>query len=198
MVQAGIKFPASSAHTGYAQQIRTNLLNFASNLGGSPPYNWKTLPPTNPLKIGDIIIKNRSTNTGTKEEPNFVKNTMTYQTSPWVGASHGDVVVDIKSVGTNAFADIIGGNVRDTVTKKKLTLNLNKTLKNQKGFFVILRPGELASNIASVAIKENLFWRNRKELNPDIFIKQKLHDYYTLCPELNFQVPNVPPSAPSL
>ena len=81
MEKVGISFPSSGTHTDYAQKIRN---------GG---YPWEALDPFKTvLELGDIIVKGRFKNTGTEEDPVWVKNNLKFTTPLWDGPSHGDIV----------------------------------------------------------------------------------------------------------
>tara|TARA_R110002012_G_scaffold77612_3_gene196877 strand:- start:1337 stop:4624 length:3288 start_codon:yes stop_codon:yes gene_type:complete len=182
---AGVSFPNSSAHTIYSQKIRDGF------------QGWRVFDPKfTPLQVGDIVVKNRN------------KNTLTYNSSIWEGSSHGDIVTTVggsqvydpltrtystTSPGFNQnFAEIIGGNVGNTVKKKKLSLTDSGLIKNPRKYFVVLRnnnPG-LGANIAGIAKQEDLFWGGRNELDMNQELRLRLQAYYKSTPELRDSVPN--------
>lgn len=157
-------FPFSAAHANYAQQIRTSFLD-----------NFTVLDPaSNTPLVGDIIVKNRE------------DSKLTFKTQVWSGYSHGDVVVQVPANATSAPSDlratasieVIGGNVADTVSLKKVTLIQNRipvagafnfifTLTKTSGsngsgdYFVILRPKNktLAQAVVTQAKAEHKFWQ---------------------------------------
>jgi hypothetical protein len=181
---AGVSFPNSSAHTIYSQKIRDGF------------QGWRVFDPKfTPLQVGDIVVKNRN------------KNTLTYNSSIWEGSSHGDIVTTVggsqvydpltqtystTSPGFNQnFAEIIGGNVGNTVKKKKLSLTDTGLIKNPRKYFVVLRnnnPG-LGANIAGIAKQEDLFWGGRNELDMNQELRLRLQAYYKSTPELVDSVP---------
>ena len=200
-IKTGTSFPNSAAHADYAQQIRKGTSTYQNNPGGFPPYDWEALDPNNhPIELGDIIITNRSTNVGTKEEPKYVKNTLTWETPVWTGPTHGDIVtkiIDATSGPRLMFkAEIIGGNVGDSVTKKTILLKGAGYLKRKK-FFTILRINKgpqnpdgtykLAHNVAGRAREEHINFKGRDEL--DFTVRDILYNYYRCAPETKNQVP---------
>ena len=200
-IKAATVFPNSAAHADYAQQVRKGTSTFQNNPGGFPPYDWVAIDPnTSPVEVGDIVITNRSTNTGTKEEPNFVKNTLTYQSPVWTGPTHGDIVTKVinNSSGVRLMfqAEIIGGNVKDSVTKKTISLKGAGYLKRNK-FFTILRINKgqknpdgtytKATDVAYIAKQEHSNFGGRDEL--DFSVRDILYNYYLSAPETKNQVP---------
>ena len=184
---AGVRFPNSSAHANYAQQIRSNTLTFSNNPGttSSPGSEWKALPPNTPLEIGDIIIQNRSSD--------GVMNNLTFNSPVWKGSTHGDIVTEIDvSSFSGGKVTTIGGNIGNTVKKKTRLITQTKLLKNRGNFFTILRLNygpknadgtfKLAHNIAGQAKKEDLFFAGRNEL--EFGVKDRLYAYYKSTPEL--------------
>ena len=172
MKESEIQFPYTYAHTIYAQKIRN---------GG---YPWQALDPaTTKIKLGDVVIKNRSSNKGTEEAPNWVMNTLTYNSSVWEGSSHGDIVVEVaeEEYSPGVFIKytlVIGGNVGNTVKQKKWFLEKNGTLKSKKNVVVVLRPNTLGQWIANTAKKELIFMDGRKELSANIDFRDRLYEYY--------------------
>lgn len=155
VTKRGVNFPRSAAHTGYAQAIRT---------GG---YPFTALDPaTTKLRKGDIIIKNRSS------------NTLKFSSKTWSGYSHGDIVNTV----TATQAQIIGGNVSDTVIAGNVTLSDSKLVNVNKGipgsYFVVLRPNNSsdATKIANEAVKQYQLINKRKET--DKSIAANLDQYY--------------------
>jgi len=131
--KAGVSFPSSASHTGYAQAIRIQS-----------SYGWQALDPkTTPLKVGDIVVQNR-------------KNSLTFNTKPWSGSSHGDIIVSING----ARATGIGGNVSQSVSQTNFTLTSDGRL-GSPNFFVVLRPpSQSAASIASAANVEYQLWKS--------------------------------------
>lgn len=155
VTKRGINFPKFAAHTRYSQSIRT----------GSFPFTALD-PATTKLKRGDIIVKNRAS------------NTLTFSSSPWSGYSHGDIVNTVSKTK----AQIIGGNVGDTVTSGNVTLSNAKLINVNKGipgsYFVVLRPNNStdATKIANEAVKQYKLINRRKETDKSIAVN--LDEYY--------------------
>ena len=134
IAKAGVNFPSNSLHTGYAQSIRTQS-----------SYGFQALDPkTTVLKVGDIILQNRN------------GNTMTFQTKPWSGNAHGDIVVSIN--GTSAAS--IGGNVANTVYQTNLTLTGDGRLGSPNYFVVLRPPSQSAASIVGAANVEYQLWKS--------------------------------------
>ena len=147
MQESRIDFPFSSNHAVYSQKIRT----------GS--YPWKVLnPTTTQLNVGDVVVQNRS------------NNHLKFNTSFWSGSGHGDIVVEV----TNKSASVIGGNVGDTVKRRKVTLS-NKILTSSN-YFVVLRPDIKQQTIKANAIEEWTLFNNRNELDEKVALR--LYAYY--------------------
>lgn len=145
--QAGVTFPSSLAHSQYAQKIRTGA------------FPWKALnPSTTPVQVGDIVVKNRA------------GSTLTFSTSTWSGASHGDIVVQVQA----NQAKVIGGNLGDTSLKQNVTLNNFILANNNRGtnesYFVVLRPdsSDDAQAVAYAAEQEFAKFGQRNELDPSV------------------------------
>jgi hypothetical protein len=149
MKAAGVPFSSNAAHTGYAQALR-------SGTGG-----WKTLnPATTSLKIGDLILQNRS------------GNKLTFN-SNWSGYSHGDIVTNL----TVSSANGIGGNVSNTVFKSEFPLR--KGILVSSDFFVVLRPPEsFVSPIISIANQEYATWSTNKWKEIDPAAYSTISKYY--------------------
>lgn len=132
MRQAGVAFPADPFHTGYAQKLYKN----------KGTYNFEILNPAkDPLKPGDIIVKNRN------------GNRLTFSTHPWTGNAHGDIVVSVSPNSARA----IGGNVGDKV--KQVTVSLKNSIIQAPDYFVVLRPpANFANKIVEVANAELRAW----------------------------------------
>jgi len=140
--KSGIEFPSAASHADYAQKIRI-----------TSEYPWLILNPkiVKPL-VGDIIITNRG------------NNNLTFQTSLWSGATHGDIVTEI----TNDNLTAIGGNLGQTV--KKTTVTLNEGLIIDGKYFVILRPqtNADATTLVNNAIFELNRINGRVETDPEV------------------------------
>lgn len=141
MKSSGVNFPYASAHTVYAQSIRK----------GFP--GWTALnPQTTPIQVGDIIVQNRD------------NNKLTWDSSDWSGASHGDIVTGIS----NKTIATIGGNLKDSVRLSAYNLN-DGDIINNINVFVILRPTKsVAEKIADTARVEESTWSRNfwKETTP--------------------------------
>ena len=151
---ANISFPFAGAHTTYAQSIRTDA-----------KYGWTALDPaTTVLQKGDIIVANRE------------GNRLTFSTSIWAGSSHGDYVVTTSGLQ----AEIIGGNVGDTVTKRTVCLTggiLDNANEGTDGsYFVVLRPSNYQNQLAQAANEEFVAFGGKKETDPTV--SAKLREYY--------------------
>lgn len=149
-----VSFPFAGAHTVYAHSIRTDAR-----------YGWTALDPaTTVLKKGDIIVKNRQ------------GNHLTFSSSTWSGFSHGDYVV----ATTVLQAEIIGGNVGDTVTKSNVCLTGgildNANRGTDESYFVVLRPNNFQDELAKVANEEFVAFGGKKETDPAV--AGKLREYY--------------------
>jgi len=143
VVTSGLNFPSDSSHTGYAQKLRTNN------------YKFQILNPLNTkVQVGDIIIQNRE------------NNSMKFNTNPWSGASHGDIITNI----TNNIAEGIGGNVSQSVSKSSFNLNNGKLISNN--IFVIIRPpSQNIQILINNALKEYNLWNsnNWEETSPPAY-----------------------------
>lgn len=145
--QAGVSFPSSLAHSQYSQKVRA---------GGFP---WKALnPSTTPVKVGDVVVKNRA------------NNNLTFSSATWSGNSHGDIVVQVQA----NRAKVIGGNLGNTSKKQNVNLD-NFVLANSNegtdgSYFVILRPDSLddAQAVAYAAEQEFINFNQRDELDPSV------------------------------
>jgi len=145
MRTSGTPFSANSTHTGYAQALR----------GGSS--GWQTLDPkTATLQPGDIIVNNRK------------GNNMTYNTNPWVGYSHGDIVV--RSEGGKVTA--VGGNLSNAVNLAYYQPT------NNSGIVVLRPPASSVTTVTRVALDEYQKWEVNKwkETNPAAV--STLNQYY--------------------
>ena len=140
VVTSGLNFPSDSSHTGYAQKLRTNN------------YGFQLLNPSiTKVQVGDIIIQNRE------------NNSMKFNTNPWSGASHGDIITNI----TNNIAEGIGGNVSQSVSKSSFNLN-NRILTSNNIFVIIRPPSQSIQTLINNALKEYNLWNdnNWEERNP--------------------------------
>ena len=142
--ESGSPFNFSGSHVGYAQPIRTGTV-----------AGWQTLNPRDAtVQRGDIIIQNRA------------GNTLSFQTNPWSGASHGDIVTSVNGVTIRA----IGGNLSDTVKFVNYPAIGNKL--SSTNFFVILRPPSgNAERLVSIAEREERLWSAGRwvETTPEAF-----------------------------
>lgn len=160
MRQAGVSFPSNASHAGYAQSLRTNSRGF------------EILDPARTqVKVGDIVVKNRRNTQG-------VSNTLTFNTNPWDGATHGDIVV---SVNNNIIA-AIGGNVSSTVFKSNIPLTnglLATGTSAAPNFFVILRPpASFVQAIVDVANREYELWTSQRWVESTVAAIPTLRLYY--------------------
>jgi len=154
MKQAGVSFPFNAQHTVYAQSLRNSSRSFEI-----------LNPATNIVKAGDIIVANRD-------------NNLTFNTNPWSGSSHGDIVVSVS--GNSASG--VGGNLSETVSKYSIPLIDGKlqtgTAQNPK-FFVILRPpASLVQAIISKANEEYKLWSDNKWKETTASAIPRLRQYY--------------------
>lgn len=128
MAQTQPDFPVSGTHIGYARGAYRNR-------GKSGLYT--ALPPSTPVKAGDIVIKTRDGDVATfddvKRETGFKK-------------THGDILVSVR--GDTAIG--IGGNVGNKVNAVPITLNSDGTLKDRK-YFAVLRQQPDNTQIAIIA-----------------------------------------------
>ena len=155
MKQAGVSFPFNAKHTIYAQSLRSNSRGF------------QILDPAKTkVQVGDIVVQNRE------------GNRLTFNTNPWSGDSHGDIVV---SVGGNSAA-AIGGNVSDSVSKKNLALTNGLLLTGTAAapkFFVILRPpASFVQAIIRVANQEYQLWSSNRWKETTVAAIPTLKLYY--------------------
>ena len=140
-VQAsGTSFPLASAHTVYAQKIRTGF------------SGWSALNPRNTrLQLGDIVVQNRN------------NNTLKFETNLWSGDSHGDIVTALGS----DVASAVGGNLSDSVVVTRHATSNNILTSNN--FFVVLRPPKTSiTRIVTAANTELQKWKSNswKESTP--------------------------------
>ena len=101
---AGTDFPVSANHMEYSAKVRKRISK-----------DWKSVNPlSTPLRGGDIIVRNRET------------NTKTYYDVPYKGDGHADIIIPSTNTGDfvgydyyNKKSDfhVIGGNLGNTVKK---------------------------------------------------------------------------------
>lgn len=155
MQESGTPFKKSGLHVNYANPIRN----------GTTP-GWQALNPrTTRLQTGDVIVQNR------------LQNNLTFQSNPWTGASHGDIVTSVSEGSVVA----VGGNVSDTVKTKVFPVNSQGALISNN-FFVVLRPPqEKVTSIIGIANRELNKWRSNGwvETTPEAF--SSIEPYYVAC-----------------
>jgi hypothetical protein len=123
-------FPKNALHTAYAQAIREGRIS-----------GWESLDPrTNTPQRGDIIIRNRE------------GNNLDFDTRPWTGVSHGNVVVGIE----DGEVISIGGNLR---VPGNVIYDTREPLNLPTKYFTILRPpSRVADGLATAAEREESLW----------------------------------------
>lgn len=132
-----LTFPARSNHLEYAQAIRTGNYGFTV-------LNPQTTSPA----VGDIVINKRVDRNGTSS------TLLTFDTNPWSGPSHGDIVVGIE--GNTVY--VVGGNLSNKVKQRSTSLSNGKLNNN---YFIILRPTNptLMQEVVNAARREAEVWR---------------------------------------
>lgn len=134
-----LTFPYNAAHTGYAQAIRDNPTKYPFDLlDPNPNGNPRELVP------GDIVVFNRG------------GNNLRFNSSPWTGFSHGDIVVkDLVGEG----GQVVGGNLSDAVRRYNI--------RDISDFFVIIRAKSSRHRdfIRNIAIEEYNRWTTNKWTN---------------------------------
>ena len=172
--EAGVNFPYGGNHAIYSQKIREG--------GSGNPYPWIAKnPKTTRIRPGDIVVENR---TGGPYK--------TWNTNPWTGSSHGDIVIDVNY--DKGYITVVGGNVGNTVKTKtrpiyggKGTRNRGR-MKSPQNYFVVLTPkNSFRDQIVSAAKKENLNFDLRDEL--DRSVENQLYAYYQVA-QLDAPPPN--------
>jgi hypothetical protein len=139
MKNSGVKeFPYSSKHATYIQKARNN-----TNNGGS--YSWYGYEVTNPsarVEIGDLLCYTRNPNENVKW--NEIKDDTN---------THCDCVTNINRSNPSApVAEVIGGNISNTVRKSNVILqsddkiNLSGDQSKYKGILKYI-PKEVVSDI---------------------------------------------------
>jgi hypothetical protein len=149
MSNAGFtSFPVSAAHVNYLNGLKNN-------------QDFQMLDPNDTkvqMQVGDLVAYNRNNNTNT------------YNTSPWRGESHVNIVVDV--VGTKV--NVIGGNVSQRVAYD----NSYENGKSKPNVFVIVRPINIdkAKKAADIAKQQRNSWLKLTEtqLDAQVFLR----DYY--------------------
>jgi len=112
---AGSMFPYSSAHSHYFQQAKADRNNAKAPLRGFRLSEYKP-------KEGDIIVFSRASNKGYDSTGHF--------------PSHGELVTKVAK----GFLKTISGNVGNTVSEAKRTLNQNGYLTtDEKPFFMVIQ-----------------------------------------------------------
>ena len=140
-------FPASAAHTGYAQKIRSGHTDRWQVLNGEVAYP----------KVGDIVIQTRE------------GNDLSFSDAIYKGKSHGDIITKVE---TNQFL-VIGGNVSHTVYKKKLKSDgydpeiafyTDSTSSTRAPYIIVLRPDPNKIDINAIINAAESEWTNWREI----------------------------------
>ena len=134
---SGLAFPQNkTAHTEYAQEIRTNRAYPFDVLNPIIPAGQSGQGQFIELVDGDIIVFNRADPTTGQW------NTLTYTSNSWSGVSHGDIVTGrpsfFRSATNNALYTGIGGNLSTKTSSGKVTQR-NITESDLLRAFVVLR-----------------------------------------------------------
>jgi hypothetical protein len=143
-------FPRASAHTKYAQLLRSNP-------------GWEVLDPSKtPLKVGDITVKNRE------------GNQQVFSNKIYKGKSHGDIITTVL----NDVAYGIGGNLSNTVKEAKI--KLDNGILSDSSYFVVLRPKSetVANKAVELARQELKIWDQNNWTEKDVESYPKLQAYY--------------------
>ena len=120
------QFPVSEGHSDY---IRWAIRARKDSIETAAYWGYRVDEPDAKPEIGDLVGYPRAKNMTRKKALGFFAETSAYQ-------SHTDLVV-AKRAGE---IDVIGGNVRDSVTKKTLKINADGRLADQTHFwFVVLK-----------------------------------------------------------
>jgi hypothetical protein len=155
MKKAGVTFPASQSHIGYLNSIKQYT-------------NWQLLDPNETeIKIGDLVVQNRT------DDKTNIKNNQKFSITPYSGASHGDIIIEIS--GNTAYG--IGGNVRDTVYKSSFNIRGGKIVGD---FFAIARENNQSriDSIVKLALAEYTLWSSNSWKEQLLVAKPKLREYY--------------------
>ena len=218
-------FPSSGTHTRYAQNIREGVddwevfdprvLGNRVNQRDTPSYRssserykdsvWDVYNYGS-VKVGDIILRQRD------------GNQLTYETNPWSGNSHGDIVVEV----TDTEIICIGGNLSDTVKQQRYkkidatgTNNPNRVTITKfnspsivwrtKGAIAYEGMGtkviaglrckntEIANQLAALAKQEYNKWKTNNWTDASEGAFATLYGYYTAA---NGLPPSLPPLRP--
>jgi hypothetical protein len=120
------EFPFSEAHSTY---LRWGIKNRKQQDQGAAYWGYRFDDAEAQPAVGDLIGCAFETDLSHDQKVGYYENTHSYH-------SHADIVV-AKRLGE---IDVIGGNVRDSVTKKTLALNAQGQLADTKhSWFVVLR-----------------------------------------------------------
>jgi hypothetical protein len=141
-------FPVSAKHVNYLNELKNN-------------QDFQMLDPNDTkvkMQVGDLVAYNRNNNTNT------------YNTSPWSGDSHVNIVVDVVGSKVN----VIGGNVSQKVAYD----NSYENGKSKPNVFVIVRPINIdkAKKAADIAKQQRNSWLKliETQLDAQVFLR----DYY--------------------
>ena len=155
---SGLAFPQNkTAHTEYAQEIRTNRAYPFDVLNPIIPAGQSGQGQFIELVDGDIIVFNRADPTTGQW------NTLTYTSNSWSGVSHGDIVTGrpsfFRSATNNALYTGIGGNLSTKTSSGKVTQR-NITESDLLRAFVVLRAKsrQHRSIIKETAVDEARYW----------------------------------------
>jgi len=111
--------PKHAMHSSYAQ----------ASLNETRPHRFRTLPPSTPVELGDLVIKPMP------GESHEFSDLLQVPFAPFT--SHGDFVTAIEGDSV----EVTGGNKRHAVASDRLTLNPDGTIPNH---FAVMRlnPGD--------------------------------------------------------
>jgi len=119
---SGYNFKGGTTHSEYAVKGKKDRKEKTKNTF------WAFRKSENkPIEVGDILIKNRD---GGKYN---------YDTITSGVKSHGDVIVDIKNISGKKVAYYQGGNLSNSVDRKKIDLSSNGTLTSDSPYFLHLK-----------------------------------------------------------
>jgi hypothetical protein len=120
------EFPISQSHSDY---IRWSIRARKDNVQSATYWGYRIDEAEAVPEVGDLVGYPRATGMTTKKALGFFDKTGGYN-------SHTDLVV-AKRQGE---IDVIGGNVRDSVTLKTLATNANgRVIDNQHFWFVVMK-----------------------------------------------------------
>ena len=133
-------FPARDNHLAYSQAIRTGNWGFTA-------LNARTETP----RVGDIIVYTRQDGSTGQSS-----TSLTFDSNPWQGPGHGDIVVRVQEKAVT----FIGGNAGRNADKVSLSTTPLTAGKLRNRYLTILRPksGAPAARIGTlVALAEQEF-----------------------------------------